>query len=539
MKSLILLFALTTVFFAGIPTSQSQSFLNGDFEKTTAPFGVDQINLSNAVFNTMMENTFAFGTYGDVDIINTPTYSGAAQHGSWFVALTGGGTDKITMELSSALIAGKSYSITFWDKAGAGFQPQPIQIGVSDLKDSLGTMVYKGDMPLLGQWTKRSFSFTAPLSGKYISVELGGINNLYDWAQVDNFTIASGKFDIRTENIALNNFCACGNISIPFTATGDFASDNVFTAQLSDASGNFDNPTNIGELKTNSLTGVIAAKIPCEAAASTRYRVRVTASGPNVTGGDNGNNITVNAVSSPVITIKAFPSNVVKERTSVTFRLDAGTNRSAITTYKWQVNGVDAGSEQSFTAMNLHDEDVVQLVVTVDNPCASSPKILSNEITMTVTTPMKPSVSIEAMGSTTLKKGEGLTFIATPENEGSDAHYQWKINGKNVGNNSSVFTARKLHDGDEVTVAMTTNTDGAGENTVVSNAVSVHIDMPQKDDIAIKEKSIKKNNPKDVGVVKFKSSSGRKSFGKRFLKHKSLFGMHHKKGNQNRFAMNK
>ena len=100
MKTFTLKTALIALMLTNLFASQAQTFLNGDFEKNSAIIGSDQINLSNPAFNTMMSNTYAFGTYGDMDIINTNTYSGAAQKGSWFVAFTGGGTDAISMELS-------------------------------------------------------------------------------------------------------------------------------------------------------------------------------------------------------------------------------------------------------------------------------------------------------------------------------------------------------------------------------------------------------------------------------------------------------
>ena len=105
MKTIIYKIAVFTFILIRFNSASAQSFLNGDFENNTAAVGTDQINLSNANFNTMMPNTFAFGTYGDMDIINTTTYTGGPQKGSWFVAFTGGGTDIISMELTSLIVS--------------------------------------------------------------------------------------------------------------------------------------------------------------------------------------------------------------------------------------------------------------------------------------------------------------------------------------------------------------------------------------------------------------------------------------------------
>ncbi len=166
---------------------RAQTFLNGDFENNTAG-GIDQINLTNAAFNAMMPNNTAFGTYGDMDIITTATYSGLAQSGSWYVAFTGTGTDMIAMELSAPLVAGNSYTISFYDRGASGYVPYPFQIGQSTGSTSFGTVIYTAPVaPTIGVWTQRIFTFTAPNSGQYITCTMtaGGLG---DWAHTDNFT---------------------------------------------------------------------------------------------------------------------------------------------------------------------------------------------------------------------------------------------------------------------------------------------------------------------------------------------------------------
>ncbi len=183
MKKLAVAFTLSLLAF-GI---QAQSFLNGDFENNTAG-GTDQINLTNAAFNSMMPNTTAFGSYGDMDIITSATYSGLAQSGNWYVAFTGSGTDMIAMQLSAPLVPGNSYTIRFYDRGANGYTPYPFQIGLSTSNTSFGTAIYTAPAaPTLGVWTPRTFTFTAPNNGQYITCTMtaGGLG---DWAHTDNFT---------------------------------------------------------------------------------------------------------------------------------------------------------------------------------------------------------------------------------------------------------------------------------------------------------------------------------------------------------------
>jgi len=177
------------VFFATYQVSLAQTFLNGDFENNSA-IG-DQINLTNAGYNAQMSNSTAFGTYGDMDIITSAVYTGGPQSGCWFVAFTGGGTDMISLQLSSNLIAGNSYTISFWDKADGGFTPMPFEIGVSTTPATFGSLVYTAPVAAtVGVWTQRTFTFTSPITALYVTVSTQGV--LGNWSQVDNFQMNGG-----------------------------------------------------------------------------------------------------------------------------------------------------------------------------------------------------------------------------------------------------------------------------------------------------------------------------------------------------------
>lgn len=172
------------------PTLKSQTILNGDFEINTCPAGVDQINLSNAGFNSLMSNVTAFGSYGDMDIITTATYAGGPESGNWYVAFTGGGSDAIAMTLSTPLVQGNTYTICFWDKSDTGYVALPLEVGVSNSAISMGTIVYTTpNAALSGIWTLRSFTFTAPISAAYITCDMTGPYSLSNWTQADNFSI--------------------------------------------------------------------------------------------------------------------------------------------------------------------------------------------------------------------------------------------------------------------------------------------------------------------------------------------------------------
>ncbi len=517
MKTIILKKALLLLLILQTLGASSQTFLNGDFENNTATLGYDQINLPNASFNTMMTGTYAFGTYGDMDIINTATYTGGPQKGSWFVAFTGGGTDAISMELSSNLIQGKSYTITFWDKSGDGFVAQPFQIGVSDTKDSFGTAVYTADqIPTAGVWTKRTFSFAAPISGKYITVQLSGANNIGDWSQADNFSFGNNENSISTGQIPVGPYCACSSIQVPFTSTGSFGNSNIYFAQLSDKNGNFRNFTEIGSMQSSANVGMISCTFPCETETSNKYRIRVVSADPSVVGSDNGNNIVINATENLTITIKALPSSVIKEGQQVSFRSDME-NTGKVISWQWKVNGVVQLNTVSFASSTLQDGDVVNLTVVTENTCSGKQTVVSQDIVMTVTVPLLPSVSIQDISNPGSGKGMLMTFEADPVNGGDKPEFQWMVNGVKAGSNSPVFSSKTLKDKDKITLLMTSNADGYVGRKVISNTIEVSI--PEKEVKTI----VKKENPKkDVkihasGILKHKSAFWSKK-GRRFVK---------------------
>jgi hypothetical protein len=73
-------------------------------------------------------------------------------------------------------------------------------------------------------------------------------------------------------------------------------STHVFTAQLSNASGSFANPTNIGTytlmMPTAMASGIITCTLPAMAN-GTHYRVRVICDNPAMTSPDNGYDVTI------------------------------------------------------------------------------------------------------------------------------------------------------------------------------------------------------------------------------------------------------
>lgn len=117
-----------------------------------------------------------------------------------------------------------------------------------------------------------------------------------DMGVVYNPTIATGTVTAGPYYVSASMGAA---IAIPFTLTGSFGSNNLVTAQLSDASGSFASPINIGSVNATT-SGVLNATIPAGTPTGNGYRVRVVSSNPNLVAQDNGSDLSVVLVSSMV-----------------------------------------------------------------------------------------------------------------------------------------------------------------------------------------------------------------------------------------------
>jgi len=179
---------------------------------------------------------------------------------------------------------------------------------------------------------------------------------------------------ITTTTINGSPFCAGKGVPAPFTIVGTYNSGNIFTAQLSNSSGNFSSPTTIGTL-TGTTAGTINATIPKSTSAGTGYRIRVISSDPAVTGSDNGTNLTINSVPSPVIT---GSTSFCKDEIIV-FK----SNTAGGLTYSWTVTGGTIIGQTNLDSLIVNwttaGNGKVKLVQTNSNGCKDS---IENNITI-------------------------------------------------------------------------------------------------------------------------------------------------------------
>jgi subtilisin-like proprotein convertase family protein len=141
-----------------------------------------------------------------------------------------------------------------------------------------------------------SQSITVPVNvTSQARVKVEGAGNIFFDMSNTNFSIIPASpvlTAITTSPLAATNLCAGSNLSVAYTGDGPANAGNIFTAQLSNASGSFASPVNIGTL-TSTASGSISCTIPGGTAVGTGYRIRVISSNPAVIGSNNGSNISI------------------------------------------------------------------------------------------------------------------------------------------------------------------------------------------------------------------------------------------------------
>ncbi|HKR04034.1 MAG TPA: hypothetical protein VJY62_05295 [Bacteroidia bacterium] len=185
----------------------------------------------------------------------------------------------------------------------------------------------------------------------------------------------------------------------------------------------------------------------------------------------NSITMTVNPTLTPSVTIVPDIAGPICPGASVTFTATP-VNGGTLPDYQWQVNGINVGTNSdTYTNAIWTNGDVVQVIMTSDAICVTTPTAASNTIVMVVNAPTSPSVSISANPSGTICAGDNVIFTAVPVLGGSSPSYQWKKNGVNVGTNSSVYASSALVNGDAISVVMTSNSSCATTPTATSNII--------------------------------------------------------------------
>ncbi|MDD4848967.1 MAG: T9SS type A sorting domain-containing protein [Bacteroidales bacterium] len=214
-------------------------------------------------------------------------------------------------------------------------------------------------------------------------------------------------------------------ISIPFTLTGTMSPDNLnapaneVIAQLSDATGNFDNPIILGSLTTNE-SGVINGTIPAGTPVGNGYRVRIVTTNYPMISADNGIDLSI-TYPACTVTVSALPTNGGIVTGGGTFdygteiTVEAAANEGFLFV-NWLNNGVQISIQENYTFIVTENIELVANFSEIGN--------------YSVTVSASPIEAGTVSGAGNYSEGSNVT-VSTIPNEGYTFLY-WTQNDQQI-----------------------------------------------------------------------------------------------------------
>jgi subtilase family serine protease len=204
---------------------------------------------------------------------------------------------------------------------------------------------------------------------------------------VDTFYIPFISQPVVSIDSVSSPLCAGDSVFIKYSVNTSFGSTNVFTAQLSDASGNFGGAVDIGQLAATD-SGVIRARIPVNTAAGSGYRIRVHASSPSHTSNPSFNAINIRRVpevpysisgqTSACVSTQNYSLSATEANVTYTWSISGGgtlTSNGATATVNWTTAGTD--TIRVFATNACGNGQVRTLVVNVFATAPTSVPVIS------------------------------------------------------------------------------------------------------------------------------------------------------------------
>ncbi|AFM04359.1 hypothetical protein Fleli_1974 [Bernardetia litoralis DSM 6794] len=338
----------------------------------TGDLNIAQGSSSNAIFRTQADVTLASATLNQVTLQTNGTYTSTDITASGFKLwysddATFGGDTQISSVSSST---GNGETITFTGLS----QSIPIGTGYFFVTADISTSATLNNTVGIANTTTADFTFATP-STKSGTANSGNLHTI---------------IGLNTGIITPTSFCVTPtqneSVTVPFTYSPTGLYTGGFTAQLSDATGDFSLATDIGSIASdNTGSQSISAIIPANTAQGSNYRIRVISSVPSVEGADNGTDITID-----LLTVSIAPTatqNISQFQNGTTLTV---TESNTISSRKWKYSTVSGSGYTNFLGSSDNEtpyfESVGTYYMVVETVFDCGKTVISNEVQINVTT---------------------------------------------------------------------------------------------------------------------------------------------------------
>lgn len=261
-------------------------------------------------------------------------------------------------------------------------------------------------------------------------------------------------------------------LTVPYQVTSSFNSGNIFTIQLSNNTGSFVSPINIGSI-TSVAGGNISCTLPGTITPGSGYKIRVVSSNKADTSEER--NIRINTVLLPVVKLYAQPDTICTVDTAAIVAVVSNPGHNM--QYSWKLNNVTISglSNSTYFTDSLNINDIIICSVTSDVHCASNSYTIADTIQPILITPRLPNINVSSSPKDTICNKDSITLFPTSISfGGSNPTFKWYHNNSLVSSSSSdTFVSHSTSPTQQYYCIMTSNEYCISRSTDTSNTVTL------------------------------------------------------------------
>ena len=253
--------------------------------------------------------------------------------------------------------------------------------------------------------------------------------------------------------------CAGASYSLSYTVNKKFSNDNVFTAFLSDANGDFNRAVAIGTSNSDT-SGIIKITIPANTQRNLGYRIRIESSSPQSISPSNDNFLEIQPSVTPTIAITADTRSICAGETLRLSSSTSGIGSSPQITWFEKNKIIGSGAILNYIPKNNDSlrvsvksnlecsiiDSAVSSVVIVRNPISVTTPVTAPNQLITLNGKALTGINVRYLSNGTICQGTTVDFNTFLVNGGTAPKVLWYNNKTIIGEGQKFNFVPKLND---------------------------------------------------------------------------------------------